>query len=88
MNEHRCRNCVWWQIPDELSYYAVFEVYDPDTMKPMDNIIEVRKCCSPQLLFHERPPTTMVASIYDGSDYFGMLISGGDFGCVNWEGKK
>ena len=85
--DKRCLNCRWWNIPEAIAYYDMWNPTDCDTFDPMLGIVEIRKCTSPMLLFHERPVTSKQASVYDGSDYFGILVTGKDFHCSSWVGK-
>lgn len=83
-----CKHCRWWQkehgghthIGDDM-----IDPWDSDTYEEMTNIHKVRYCNSPKLVFNERPVEPDWATLIDGSDYAAVLITGADFGCVNFE---
>jgi hypothetical protein len=61
-------------------------VLDPVTWLPVEpQPFEVRVCQNPRLRFYERPEQSG-AAVIDGSEYYGALVSGPDFGCVMHEG--
>lgn len=44
-------------------------------------------CTSPKLKFYQRPEASECC-VADGSQYMAVLITGEEFGCVNWERNK
>ena len=81
--EH-CKNCKHWQMPLEP-----WEFDDITHDRGLDlEIIEekaVRNYCkSPKVVFYQRPDLDG-ACVIDGSEYKAELITGPDFGCVNFE---
>lgn len=82
-----CKHCRWWQRdhPDNLDDWQIFSPRDPDTFEKMHGMPQVRYCRSPKLVFGERPVESHWAALVDGSDYAAGLITGADFGCVNFE---
>lgn len=88
MKSGKCESCRWWKVPDDAHGSYLFEApIDPDTMEPMQGMVIVRRCTSPNLLFHERPVDYNQAAVFDGSEYFGMLITASKFSCANWEAE-
>ena len=84
----KCESCRWWQVPEDYHGDVLETPLDPDTMEPMRGVIFVKRCMSPDLLFHERPIDHNQAAVFDGSEYFGMLATASQFGCVNWEQEE
>lgn len=94
-----CKTCRWWVTPDEGSRAGIvmreigeaFDLFGPhaewDTEPPHEIAAQtVRRCASPKLLFYEVPEKSG-AAVCDGSQYWGCLATGEDFGCVNHEAQ-
>jgi hypothetical protein len=82
----RCRSCRWWQEASDKDSAASFNdasLRDPETYEIID---AVRFCRSPALRFSERPADDG-AAVVDGSGYYGALMTGPAFGCVNFDGS-
>lgn len=81
-----CKSCKYWVDPKH-SYDMLIYPTDEDTYEEKKMPFRVRECRSPHLLFLERPVTPHQATLEDGSGYKARMVTGPDFGCVNWEGK-
>ena len=82
----RCASCRWWVLvpsTDSDSHYT--EPLDLDTMQPLPQDFEVRRCANPRLTFCERPARPDGATLIDGSEYLAAFLTGPEFGCVLWE---
>lgn len=81
----RCASCRWWRVDEEDAYEVrQFGVRDPLTYELVEpQPFEIRKCYSPELKFYERPGPGG-AVVMDGSQYMAILVTGHQFGCVNW----
>ena len=83
----KCKNCKYWEIKDDELHE--FDDITNDRKSDYEIIMPaVRKYCkSPKVLFYQRPDLDG-ACVVDGSQYTASLITGPDFGCVNFEGAK
>lgn len=84
----KCKNCKHWTPPaadDSWRETEICKPSDPETFEPMVMPFEVRICKSPKMLFCERPVESNGTAVADGSDYFASLMTGEDFGCINFE---
>ncbi len=79
-----CKNCKHWKPDKEHDYrYAhLLYVLNPETYKK--EIELARFCENPKVLFYETPPKDGV-SVVDGSEYLAKMITGEEYGCVNFE---
>lgn len=101
--ENRCITCTHWRLPDReiKEFFGAEDLAMPLNPTDPDNgwaRIEsdndqrelfgyvTKYCRSPKLKFYERPAKSE-ACVADGSEFMGVLITGEDFGCVNWEQK-
>lgn len=86
---NRCATCKHWTAPgdNDLSYpsRSLCEPVDPDTYEPMNRGFAVRICKQPTQTFCEAPVESNGFALADGSDYFAVLATAEDFGCVRWE---
>jgi len=84
-----CNSCKFWSLKEDSRYNEVIFPYDPVTYKQEEdeekNAIKwgakLRYCVNPKILFYQRPEKDG-AAICDGSQYYGCLITGEEFGCV------
>ena len=65
------------------------EDFDWENIKDEDKQRELfghatKYCKSPKAKFYERPDKDECC-VADGSEYMAVLITGEDYGCVNWE---
>jgi hypothetical protein len=80
----------WRPHPDEVTAeglvpdYAHYARYEYADDAPAPEGFPVRYCASPRLRAFERPGSPQGASVVDGSRYKAVLVTGPDFGCVNW----
>jgi hypothetical protein len=94
--ENKCKNCQHWKLPQEQEYFGAEYLATPEDVEGYcikDEDIQrslyghaTKYCRSPKLKFHQRPSKSG-ACVADGSQYLAVLITGEDFGCVNWEKK-
>ena len=94
-----CKNCKWWGFND--SEGAVNEPlinsdydnwYDFDKELTEEDVHEkngygIKFCQSPNLRFYKKPKSHQ-ATIKDGSQYYGALLTGDKFGCNQFEENK
>jgi hypothetical protein len=95
-----CKNCIHWKLPKESEFFGAEECAMPRNpasedfdWEYIDDENEQRRlfghatkfCRSPKVKFYERPDKSG-ACVADGSQYMASLITGEDFGCVNFEG--
>lgn len=95
--EKICRNCAHWHIEDPDRYYEgwhLAEVEEPITGRTLTDEETrqftgrvVKRCVQPLLKFYERPDINGLA-VFDGSQYMAGLLTGEEFGCVNFEPKQ
>ncbi len=100
--ENKCKNCQHWKMPNEGEYFGATECAMPRNpasenfdWEGIDDEDEQRKlfghatkyCRSPKVKFFERPEKSECC-VADGSEYMAVLITGEDFGCINWEAKQ
>ena len=87
-----CKNCRFWAVnkEDYNPHNDIIEPLDPDTYKPMKMPFEVKVCMSDNITWFERNPNSNGVSLVDGSDYYARMLTGENFGCVNFKkrGKK
>lgn len=89
MMNNKCKNCKHWDVfrdeegIEDTHHYSGL-LYDRDA--DLEQILPaVRKVCnSPKTVFYERPDLDG-AAVVDGSEYSASLITGPDYGCVNFE---
>lgn len=97
-----CKNCKYWsngrEFAEEQHYNAShlsdvtypdgdmkYQVMPDEEAKKLTGRI-VRHCIQPLMLFYERPAINGLA-VFDGSEYMAGLVTGEEFGCVNFEPK-
>ncbi len=83
-----CKTCKHWKSVKSHAIVRVEEICAPrdqDTYDLMEMPFEVRQCTSPALVFRERTCESNGFSITDASDYFAILCTAEDFGCVRHE---
>jgi hypothetical protein len=95
-NMETCKTCKHWLVADNDNSYgrSIISPYDPVTYvqeKTEEAIAlkwgyNVRYCRHPKLEFHQRPEQNAL-SVIDGSQYYGALLTGEDFGCILHEAK-
>lgn len=85
MIDGRCKSCRWWREqeglgkgPGDLALRnpVTYELIEPQPF-------ELRECHSPKVRFFERPEQDG-AALLDGSEYYAVLVTGPDFGCVHF----
>lgn len=87
-------------MPKDGEYYGAEECAMPRNpasgdWERIENEDEQRKlygyatkyCTSPKVKFYKRPNKSECC-VADGSQYMAVLITGEDYGCVNWEAKQ
>ena len=84
-----CKTCQHWMLASE-DHDGSYEVQmtapiDPDTYEPMVMEFEVRICEHPAKTLFERPVERNGFGLSDGSQYWVMLATAEDFGCVRHE---
>ena len=86
---NKCKTCKHWIAPGNDDFQAGYICHpvDPDTYEPMAMPFEVRMCESPKIVFFERSPDSTGISLIDGSEYYASMLTGEDFGCVNFTGS-
>jgi hypothetical protein len=86
---NKCKTCKFWEEEywDETQYDPIRHPIDPDTLELMPTNFEVRLCKSSKIAYFERHPESNGISLVDGSDYLALMLTGEDFGCVNWQKK-
>jgi len=80
----KCNDCKHWKFDpknyhDGVDLISVYDSKDHLTAKP-----GFKFCKNPKLKFYEAPGLDE-ACLIDGSQYHAALITGKDFGCVNFE---
>jgi len=83
-----CKTCRYWIAPtDTDSYHAqdLCSPVDPDTYEPMKMEYEVRLCKMPTQTFAEFPVERNGFGLTDASEYYAVLVTAEDFGCVRHE---
>jgi hypothetical protein len=83
-----CKTCAHWRHPEaDDSFYSrdLCQPKDPDTYEPMDRGFEVRICKQPTQTFAESPTESNGFGLTDASQYFAVLATAEDFGCVRHE---
>ena len=96
--ENKCKNCRHWKLPNNSEYFGAEECVmprNPFNFEEIKNEDEQRKlfghatkyCTSSKVKFYERPGKTECC-VADGSEHMAVLITGEDYGCVNWEVKQ
>lgn len=89
---NRCATCRWWQpAKGQRTAAEIVADHPPPDYEARGPGYEVRFCGSPLLVFHEMGcslPPSYGAVVADGSEYFAVLITGPDFGCVNHEARE
>ena len=83
-----CKTCKHWSAPGPYEReVALCNPVDPDTFKPMQRGFETRICRMPTQTMFEPPVESNGFALTDGSQYFAVLATGQDFGCVRHEAK-
>ena len=82
----KCKDCKFWEFDPEKYEVGqdVFSLVDENNnwiIKP-----GFKYCKNPKLLFYDAPDLDG-ACVVDGSQFRAGLITGQDFGCVNFEEK-
>ena len=79
-----CKTCLYWIAPKEREYdaYHLCNPTDPDTYQPMQRGFEVRACKMPTQTFCETPIERDSFALADASNYFAVIVTAEDFGCV------
>lgn len=72
-----CKTCKNWEPLYRGAYQGFFADYSHD-----QNVLELRCCTSPLFLAGEVPQVSNGACVQDG---YVSLLTGPNFGCVNWE---
>lgn len=98
MMEKLCKNCKYWVLPKDGEYFDADDLVMP---KDPDNEGEylrtdssqreqtghvVRYCVSKKVKKFVRPDADG-CSVIDAYDYMAVMITGENFGCVNFEEK-
>ena len=87
----RCRDCKYWldterddNDADGYDHYQSlrFDLH-PSTYEKVGKV-KAKYCGSANLLFYQSPGANQ-ATVVDGSQYKAALITGPEFGCVNFE---
>ena len=86
----RCETCKWWIIPARIDYEGrqMCNPLDQDTYEPMERQFEIRMCKMPTQTFHESPIESDGFGLTDASQYFALLVTAENFGCVKHEKRK
>lgn len=98
--EKNCRFCKHWKMPKDGEYFGAPDCAiprNPDSEDFFEEVVDedeqrrlfghaTKYCCSPKLKFYQRPEKSECC-VADGSQYMAVLITGEDFGCVNFEQK-
>jgi len=82
-----CKNCRYWHVDENDDWNEIIYPLNPETYEPMTKKEyghDVKRCKSPKLLFYIRPAKDE-ACVIDGSQYKAELITGENFGCVNFK---
>lgn len=84
-----CKTCKHWKKPENEDVRAdqLCNAYDPDTYKPMERGFECRVCYMPTQTFAEAPIERNGFGMTDASEYYAVLVTADDFGCVGHEEK-
>jgi hypothetical protein len=82
-----CKTCKWWKDPENEDYKAewICNPHDQDTFEKAKMPFEVKMCYHPGIAYFERNPSSSGISLVDGSEYYAMMCTGENFGCVNHE---
>lgn len=80
MSEYgRCKSCRWWQEQGKHDYGK-----GPGDLALRDPVTHERIEPQPfEVRFFERPEQDG-AALMDGSEYYAVLVTGPDFGCVHF----
>ena len=84
----KCKTCKHWTSPSANENWdaaSICHPVDPDTYERMKMPFEVRMCESPKIVYFERNPDSTGISLTDASRYYASMLTGEDFGCVNYE---
>jgi hypothetical protein len=80
-----CKICKHWGADDEPWSRHMTHPYDPDIMNLMILPWEARVCMQPTQTRFERPVESNGFGLTDASTYYAALVTGEDFGCVQYE---
>ena len=82
----RCKTCKHWEMP--IAYEADKLILcdpNPDTGLPMQREFQVRVCKMPTQTFGEPVPERDGFGLADGDDYYAVMATAEEFGCVKHE---
>lgn len=83
-----CKTCKHWVAPtyDDHRAHSLCNPLDPQNeFKPMERGFEVRACRQPTQTFAESPIERNGFGMVDASEYYAVLVTAEDFGCVRHE---
>ena len=82
-----CKTCTHWQKPGkDYHAHSLCEPLDPENnFQPMQRGFECRVCKMPTQTFAEAPVERNGFGMVDGSEYYAVLVTAEDFGCVRHE---
>ena len=79
-----CKTCKHWTMAEGRGR-NICHPLDPDTYEPMNRGFETRLCKHPAQAFCEAPVESNGFALMDASEYFAVLATAEDFGCVRHE---
>ena len=83
-----CKTCKHWRDPDKDDYLAFYlcNPRDPHNgYKPMERGFDCKICKMPTQTFAEAPVERNGFGMVDASEYYAVLVTAEDFGCVRHE---
>lgn len=82
--EKICRNCTYWTPPKGEWEWSDIRLDRDANLNPINaHIPHANECKSPKAVFYSRPDKDGCALV-DGSEYKAALLTGPEFGCVNF----
>lgn len=88
--DRTCKTCAHWRLGENTESYLGMDMCrprDPGTYEPMVRGFDVRICKQPTQTFAETPVERNGFGLTDASQYYAVLVTAEDFGCVRHEAK-
>lgn len=82
---NRCKTCKHWGAPHGAIRFPpkpMTEPIDPDTHEPMQMPYAAKQCGLPSQGRFEYPSEKDGFALSDASEYYAVLVTAEDFGCV------
>lgn len=85
-----CKTCIYWEAPLDSNHLErdICRPIDFDSDLPMDRGFETNICRMPTQTRYEPPVESNGFGLTDGSEYYAVLFTAEDFGCIRHKDQE